>query len=306
METHTRVVTRSFTITSCTDRPGIPTVTQLRQQRQRHHSACRPTSQPHRCDPLHMTSTSASPTDDELIDARDNWTSDQWDAHFKCLGKKAATIARYDDSTERNDVLKWAIAEVDGRKCWYQGSSDCASRALLLRNLQIDHIIPKKSKADFLRMALKHSLNQSVYFDVHDPGNLALICGPCNTERKKHPRWSPALETRLETAEERRVTAINKVSKWYEDSGIDEAALKALTLADVSDDATWEVLASMAGHLIEKRAGKEVTLAEAEVAAESQTYGLSASVPSDVWESIAEDLEEGVAEDRRLERHDWD
>lgn len=81
-------------------------------------------------------------SDYDLIDARDNWSDDQWASHFNGLGVRAAGKARYDASGS-NDVLKIVLLKVQKGRCWLQGSSSCHSRALLARDAQIDHVIPQ-------------------------------------------------------------------------------------------------------------------------------------------------------------------
>lgn len=139
-----------------------------------------------------MTSTPyTAPTDIELTQARDSWATDTWNDHFRSLGLTPADRARYSlsssttaklSTTPHNDVLKIALFRLAKGRCWFQGGA-CRSRAVSPRDAQIDHIIPKTATGAQLRSALASSAYQKVFFDVHDPGNLAYICGPCNQSK---------------------------------------------------------------------------------------------------------------------------
>lgn len=130
---------------------------------------------------------------EKLTFARDNWRQEDWDKHFSSLGLLPAGKARY--STGLNYmVLKLALAEEHGYKCWYQNSRDCKSQGLLLRTLEIDHIVPKRSDDKTLQGALTRSTYQQTYFDVNDPGNLAPICHSCNNARPSILTWTAGLE----------------------------------------------------------------------------------------------------------------
>lgn len=193
---------------------------------------------------------------EELDKVRREWKPEQWDSHFDNLGIDSAGDARYSGGSRnnfpRNDVLKLILAEVNNYRCWYQGGQ-CRSRALMLREMQIDHVVPKECSASALKEALEESSIQQEYFDVHDPGNLAIICGPCNMERPKEPKFSSPLVDRLLSSENKRESVIKKVVNWHKKTKISKAALEALRDANTEDNDTWEILSEMMADLIVRK-----------------------------------------------------
>lgn len=195
---------------------------------------------------------------EELDKVRREWKPEQWDSHFDNLGINSAGDARYSggsrNNVPKNNVLKLILAEVNNYKCWYQGGQ-CRSRALMLREMQIDHVIPKECSPSALKKALKESSIQQEYFDVHDPGNLAIICGPCNMERPKEPNFSSPLVDRLLKSENERKSVIKKVVNWHKKTKISKAALEALRDANTEDNDTWEILSEIMAELILRKSG---------------------------------------------------
>lgn len=252
----------------------------------------------------HSTHSANSPTDADLLEARDNWTATAWAGHFAGFGMKAAGAARYSHG-ESNDVVKWALSKEFGGRCWYQGSGDCGSRAILLRNLQIDHIVQQKATAETLREALLRSTYQTGVFDVHDPGNLALVCGPCNQARGRKASWTAAMQDLQVASEEARDRLINRVAKWHREAKIDHAVLTAIEGADLTDNETWEVVSDMVAQLIEKRAGREVSL-DCPVRSQSTQFSFTLEPSDELVEAFAEWHAENFAEEMRIDRRSAD
>lgn len=132
------------------------------------------------------------------------------------------------------------------------GSHACKSRSLHLHETQIDHVIPQTANANQLFDAIARSTYQQHYFDVHDPGNLAVICGPCNQEKRD---WvasnSPAsLVKRIETIEKKRGDVITFWNQWMNTAKVDDATLRALTGVGLADSATRAMYAEIAATMV--------------------------------------------------------
>lgn len=246
-------------------------------------------------------------THNELLDARTNWTRAQWDAHFGALGVRAAGEASYQASG--NDVLKLALLITQGRSCWYQGSANCSSRALLLREAEIDHMIPKKASANALAQAVQTSKYQRNVFDVHDPGNLAIICGPCNREKgrlnSKEYLPTPALAERRAKFEINRDKVISAFDTWHKKSGLDNAELQALEGVELSDESQREMYAGLIAQMIFNLAeslGQEFPISfGSEVAVEAGEYLFALGPSGAACEDYVAMVAEMQADDQRAE-----
>lgn len=247
-----------------------------------------------------MTSVS----DGDLVNARDAWSSNEWDAHFTKIGVRAASGARF-DTGGKNHVLKRSLLDARDGRCWLQGSAACKSRPLLARDAQIDHVVPQKASLSELRAALDSSRVQREYFDVHDPGNLAIICGPCNQEKSN---WYPAKEMpiwtiRRERIENERGKVISAYNAWYRDSKLDEATLRLLENVQFSGRITKDVFADLIASMLENLA-RQTGINEAlgklqEVVIETSEYRFSVQPSEGVVEYFAEMLAEMQEDDRR-------
>lgn len=227
-----------------------------------------------------------------------------WDAHFGKLEVKPSGGARY-KLTGSNDVLKRILLHEQKGRCWYQGSASCASRALLAREAQIDHVVPKTSRAEVLRLAAERSTYQSEYFDVHDPGNLGVICGPCNVEKGVYlpDYWSPAIAQRCVTIQKQRDTVIRRYRRWHDQSALDDAKLQMLRTMMLDDEVVREIYTDLAATMIEnlaEQAGVKGSLRswqEVEVATPGLVFTLRPS--DDAIEAEAESRFEMMADDER-------
>lgn len=244
----------------------------------------------------------------KLLSARDKWTDQDWDSHFRKLGVQVAGSARY-KTDGGNDILKYAISKVHGRKCWWGGSQDCESRALLLRNLQIDHIIPQTAEVKSLAEAVRTSEYQDNVFDVHDPGNLALICGPCNLEKgskfKKEYNPKPHIEHRREIHEKKRGSVINAVRNWVAIDTIDDANLRLLLGTDLSNPVIRDMFFELSTEMVFKLAdslGQKFPVAFGEpVSVEIGDYEIEVRPSSESVEAYMVSLAEMEADARRAE-----
>lgn len=262
-----------------------------------------------------MSTPGVVPTDTELEQARSSWATDVWNDHFRGLGQSPANRARYAKSssatakpstTPHNDVIKMALFSLSKGRCWFQGGG-CRSRAVSPRDAQIDHIIPKSATGSQLRSALASSGIQKAFFDVHDPGNLAYICGPCNLTKGKYILEFAAAQLERSKAEERRGDVINLVDEWY--AGLDiEAAGLGLASMDISDPAVQEMytehLIDMILNLDKARGGAGSMMGYNDVSVKTSLYNISVEPSEDTLEAEIESQAEMAADDARGEaRH---
>lgn len=140
---------------------------------------------------------------------------------------------------------------------------------------------------------------------MHDPGNLAIICGPCNQEKSN---WYPAKEMpiwtiRRERIENERGKVISAYNAWYRDSKLDEATLRLLENVQFSGRITKDVFADLIASMLENLA-RQTGINEAlgklqEVVIETSEYRFSVQPSEGVVEYFAEMLAEMQEDDRR-------
>jgi hypothetical protein len=136
--------------------------------------------------------------------------------------------ARYSHSSgDHNRLLLLALVQAWGNKCYW-----CRTPTSF-RDLQIDHIIPKKPHG-----------GGTADFDVDGPANLAPICGPCNQEKgNRDYRDDPRIASQMRAA----ATAAPKVQgnlvRFHKDGAVVQALL-AVTAADVESEDVAEALES--------------------------------------------------------------
>lgn len=211
-----------------------------------------------------MSTTSGdTPTDQQLLEAIHSWDSGRWDEHFKHLNLEPAGLARYGNTIKNNiqqkDVLKTVLGRLSKWKCWWQGGS-CRDSITLPRDAQIDHVVPKSADLEIIKHALSTSRYQKRYFDVHDPGNLAYICGPCNQEKgEKYSEYSdaPSFIKRRGEIEKRRRKVIRRVTQLH--SALEADAHTLITSMDIStpaaQEAYCEIILKMIFKLNQQRGG---------------------------------------------------
>ncbi|WP_144033403.1 HNH endonuclease [Actinomyces oris] len=251
-----------------------------------------------------------APSDQQLLEAIHNWDSKKWDAHFESLDLKPAGLARYSNKTKtgvrQNDVIKRALGELSNWKCWW-GSSRCRESVTLPREAEIDHVIPKSAEIEVIREALRTSTYQRNFFDVHDPGNLAYICGPCNQSKGHTCPNSPGAEEGRIRIENRRNDVIRRVNRWYKLLEIDTSSL--ITSLDLSDSSVQEmygeIILEMIFKLNQARGGIgkgdwEKQRCDTDISLDSATIA-TISLDDDFIASLVEDRSIDMHEDRLLE-----
>lgn len=94
-----------------------------------------------------------------------------------------------------NSVLRSVLFEVWGGRCyWCKQPKD-------FTETQIDHIVPQSLPSALLQ-ELMRALALPLDFDVHEPYNLALICGACNREKSDEDlTLTPIVLSRLRRAQ---------------------------------------------------------------------------------------------------------
>lgn len=205
--------------------------------------------------------TSATISDSQLEEARDHWTGDAWAEHFTSIGVEPSPV-RYKG---RDDiVLRHAIRKAHGPKCWWALTSECDSATLLLSRAQIDHVVPKTAEGKALREALTESLFQRGRFDVHDPGNLALICPPCNLAKRAGVvlRMTPGIRSSIHKIEAQRQKVIDEWEKYQQLDELDDASVTVLRNSDTSDPDFREIYAEIIACMITNLASEDLTFSD--------------------------------------------
>ena len=257
-----------------------------------------------------LTSPRNTPSDQQLLEAMHDWDSKKWDTHFESLGLKPAGLARYSNKTKtgvrQNDVIKRALGELSNWKCWW-GSGKCRESVTLPREAEIDHVIPKSADIGVIREALRTSTYQRNFFDVHDPGNLAYICGPCNQSKGHTYPTSPGAKEGRIRIENRRNNVIRRVNRWHKLLEIDTSSL--ITSLDLSDSSVQEmygdIILEMIFKLNQARGGIgrdewERWFDDTNILLNSMATA-TVSVNDDYITSFLEDMSIDMHEDRRLE-----
>lgn len=255
-------------------------------------------------------SSQTPPTDDQLESARDQWSTVDWDAHVIATGGVAAGRARYDSKgglnsykNPNNDVIKFALFKLSKGRCWWQGG-ECRSRAVPPREAQIDHLVPKSATGVQLRNALQLGTQQKIFFDVHDPANLAYICGPCNLAKRDTFPITAAELDEVRRGNSRRNNVIKLVNKWYKDVDLDESGL-SLKSMDISDDDVREIYADLIAEMIENLAAasdsSDTLSISGDVTVTSDSWEFHVRPSDDVIEAEIESRAEMEADDRRAE-----
>lgn len=261
-----------------------------------------------------VVTAAAPPSDADLENARTSWTATNWDDHFRALGMPPGGRARYKSSsakakpttTPHNDVIKVALFALAKGRCWWQGGS-CRSRAVPPRDAEIDHLIPQAATVLELRSAMTSSLSQRSFFDVHDPGNLAYICGPCNRAKSDNVPDFPAAQEERRKAEAQRDELIILVDKWYATLDIESSGLGLATM-DVSDPDVQEMytefLTDMILNLYAVRGGTGLLIDYNEVSLETPLYKISLGPSDEAIEAEVESRAEMAADEVRWESRD--
>jgi hypothetical protein len=175
---------------------------------------------------------------------------------------------------------------------------------VLPRDAQIDHLVPKVATGAQLRHALQLGTQQKTFFDVHDPANLAYICGPCNLAKSDTFPASAAELDEVRRGNLRRNSVIKFVQKWYKNAVLDESGL-SLKNMDISDGDVREVYADLIADMIANLAqasGSSGTLADfADVTVTSNLWEFNVRPSDDILEAEMESRTEMEADDRRAE-----
>ena len=244
----------------------------------------------------------ASVTDAQLVEARDSWTDEEWAEHFQSIGVEPSPV-RY---RGRDDiVLRYAIRKVHGPKCWWAATSDCDSAALLLSRAQIDHVVPKTASGTSLRDALAESLFQQGRFDVHDPGNLALICPSCNNVKRAGVvrKMTPGIRDAIHAVEEQRQNVIEAWRKHQRLDALDDASVTVLRETDLSDPDVREIYGEIIAGMIANLAGEDLDFSDpgTSVRTDTKVYGFQLEM-SDELSTGLDGLIEARIEEAKFER----
>ena len=159
-----------------------------------------------------------------------------------------AGVVRYQVNGD-NLVLRFVIYNLWGYKCyWCLAPKD-------FNNIQLDHIIPQAVKDEALQR-WKAQFNLPDEFNIHDPGNLAPICAPCNGPSGKGNQDLinvPVLHDKLRRARHLRSKVIEEVRTFANTNKLAEALILA-TEADLSNSATKQAFEEYAPAVVQKLA----------------------------------------------------
>lgn len=135
--------------------------------------------------------------------------------------------ARYSYSSEQNTLLRFALVQAWGDKCYW-----CRTPKIF-RDLEIDHMIPRNPRGV-----------PDPDFDVDAAANLAPICGACNQEKSNGefedaPRFDAARKRAAELAPQ----VQRNLERFHKDSSVVKALL-AVSAADLESEAVAESVES--------------------------------------------------------------
>lgn len=127
--------------------------------------------------------------------------------------------ARYRTGSD-NRLLLFGLWRAHKLRCYW-----CAEPKEF-RDLQVDHILPQTA-TDRQLTRLAAELGQPLRYDVHDPYNLAPICGPCNNEKRQHDfTATPRILSLLKAARRVRPDVVKQVELLLQDRDFTELLLQ--------------------------------------------------------------------------------
>lgn len=161
---------------------------------------------------------------------------------------------RFGASTERNAILRSALAQVVSYRCY------ACREPHDFTDLEIDHLIARTTTPTELE-ELRRSLALPTDFDLNRPGNLAVICGPCNSKKSAKRTYSlPAFQLELMDAIARAEKVVSRFRLMREGQGF-SATLARAVAADLQDAKTREAFLEFAPGIVQRLA----TLDESQV-----------------------------------------
>ncbi|MDO8122665.1 hypothetical protein Q6346_15255 [Isoptericola sp. b490] len=138
----------------------------------------------------------------------------------------------------------------------WRGSCYWCTRTLQLDQAEIDHIIPQAAVAG---SSLSAAFGLPEDFDVHDPGNLAPICGPCNkAKRALDLTKTPVVATRMEEAKRKRSRVIADVEAMVSGRLL-ARHFTGVRTASLNDPATRAVFLAEAPFVVQRLAAEAPT-----------------------------------------------
>jgi hypothetical protein len=148
--------------------------------------------------------------------------------------------------TDGNKLLRMALLAAWNGTCYWCG------RPRTFREVEIDHIIPRTGAQGEREKLVKDLLGQQALdlgYDYDVPANLAPICPtPCNREKRADLFRSARFEGLLRRARKKAEGVVRFVESYRSPDRV-QAALMAVTMADLSDQRSREVLEEVAAVL---------------------------------------------------------
>ncbi|MGW4120952.1 HNH endonuclease signature motif containing protein [Nocardia sp. NPDC004711] len=166
------------------------------------------------------------------------------------------TEIRYREGGD-NRILRMALYDVYRSRCYW------CEKPVDFNATEIDHILPRTATQARLDKLADELLNPAVTsYDVHDPYNLAPICGPCNL-RKSAIDFTPTKRVMqdLQTAHTLRRTVVSKVEAFATAGKVTRAATTVIA-ADLKDRTARRALEDLAPQIIQKIALMDSELAD--------------------------------------------
>ncbi|WP_410875097.1 HNH endonuclease [Nocardia sp. A7] len=150
-----------------------------------------------------------------------------------------------------------AIYEAWGSKCYL------CTQPKDYNDIEVDHILPKTASLEQLNeLATQLASPEGASYDVHDPYNLAPICGPCNTRKRDIDLTRTGIfATYLHLAQERRARIVRSVESFATAGKVSRSLLVALE-ANIRDPAARKALDRHGPSLIQKLALMDPAAAE--------------------------------------------
>jgi 5-methylcytosine-specific restriction endonuclease McrA len=120
-----------------------------------------------------------------------------------------------------------AILEAHRNKCVY------CDQYVLLKNLHIDHILPKSLAADSIRFKqVLQDYGLPLSFDINGLSNLVPVCAGCNLEKKNHISAPTVLNYQIENARRLANKVMALEAKFNDEDAIGRSLSQIMSLSE--------------------------------------------------------------------------
>lgn len=156
-----------------------------------------------------------------------------------------------------NEILRMALYDAYSSRCYW------CEMPVDFNATEIDHILPRTASQQRLDELADELLSPAITgYEVHDPYNLAPVCGPCN-RRKSAIDFTATKKVMqaVQIAHARRAAVIAKV-KAFATAGKVTRAANTVIAADLNDQTARRALEDYAPQIIQKIALMDSELAD--------------------------------------------